>query len=133
MTKNIYQDTASNTMTGANIEANILDQAGMKMRIVQKNWKGAESFRDLNDALQFNKKIWHLFQIDVSKNTNDLPKDIRQNILSISIFIKKISLKIMANSDVDKLTTLIQINESLACGLRSEPINSKLSEQVCTQ
>ena len=130
MNKNLYQDTASNTMTGANIEANILDQAGMKMRIVQKNWKGAESFRDLDDALQFNQKIWHLFQVDVHKNTNNLPKDIRQNLLSISIFVKKMTLQIMANSDVDKLTTLIQINESLASGLRSRPENAKKLEQV---
>ena len=130
MTKNLYQDTASNTMTGPNIEANILDQAGMKMRIVQKNWKGAESFRDLNEALQFNQKIWHLFQIDVYKNTNDLPKDIRQNLLSISIFIKKLTLQIMAGSDVDKLTTLIQINESLASGLRCRPENSNKTEHV---
>ena len=130
MNKNLYQDTASNTMTGANIEANILDQAGMKMRIVQKNWKGAESFRDLDDALQFNQKIWHLFQVDVHKNTNNLPKDIRQNLLSISIFVKKMTFQIMANSDVDKLTTLIQINESLASGLRSRPESAKKLEQV---
>ena len=130
MTKNLYQDTASNTMTGPNIEANILDQAGMKMRIVQKNWKGAESFRDLDEALQFNQKIWHLFQIDVYRNTNNLPRDIRQNLLSISIFIKKITLQIMASSDVDKLTTLIQINESLASGLRCRPENSKKIEHV---
>lgn len=119
MVKNPYAENASQTLTGSQIEASVLEQAALKLRKVQKNWdtEGFDRFQQLDTAIQFNQKIWTVFQADVGKDTNKLPKEIRENLLSLSIFIRKNSLDIIADPKPEKLNTLIKINESLAGGL----------------
>ncbi len=52
---------------------------------------------------------------------NPLPKELREDILSLSTFIDKRIIDIMAFPSPEKLTTIININMSLAFGLRGEP------------
>lgn len=121
MVKNPYSDNASQTLTGTQIEAAVLDQAAMKMRKIQVNWdkEGFDKFGQLDHAIQFNQKIWTVFQAEIGKDATGLSKEIRENILSLSVFIRKTSLEIMADPKPEKLNTLIKINEALAGGLNS--------------
>ena len=121
MLKNPYIENHSQTLKGADIEAEILEQAAMKMRKVHKNWEKEEQFQMMDAALQFNQKIWNLFQADIGKNTNNLPDEIRQNILSLSVYVRKTTLQLLSEPSASKLNSLIQINESLANGLKAKP------------
>lgn len=130
MLKNPYIENRSQTLQGADIEAEILEQAAMKMRKVHKNWEQRDQFQAMDVALQFNQKIWNLFQADIGKNTNNLPDEIRQNILSLSVYVRKTTLQLLSEPSPSKLSSLIQINESLATGLKAKP--EKASKQVAS-
>lgn len=114
-----YEKTRRETVSGREIEATVLEKAAVNLRKVQKNWKEGIFSRELDEALKFNQKIWDIFQSDWQNPNSALPLEIRQNLLSLSVFIRKTSLEIMADPEPSKLRAIIQINENLAKGLRS--------------
>ena len=68
-------------------------------------------------ALRLNWRLWTIIQADVSSDGSPLPNDIRQNILSLSVFIDKHTVKALADADESKLRVLIDINRNIAAGL----------------
>jgi flagellar protein FlaF len=69
--------------------------------------------------LRFNQRIWDIFYSDWQSPRNTLPKEIKQDLLSLSIFVRRKTLDIMAYPESRKLDILVQINENLAKGLRA--------------
>lgn len=85
------------------------------------NW-GADSLSErLNEAVKFNQLIWSIFQAELAKEDNPLPKRLREDILNLSIFMDKRMFDIIAYPAPEKLKILIDINLNLAAGLRSAP------------
>ncbi len=68
-------------------------------------------------ALRLNWRLWTIIQADVSSTENPLPDDIRQNILSLSVFIDKHTVNALAEPSGRKLRVLIDINRNIAAGL----------------
>lgn len=68
-------------------------------------------------ALRLNWRLWTIFQADVSSDGSPLPDEIRQNILSLSVFIDRHTVKALAEPDAGKLRVLIDINRNIAAGL----------------
>ncbi len=114
-----YEKSRKETVPGREIEAAVLEKAAINFRRVQQNWKGETFSRELDEAIQFNNRVWNIFQADWQNPNSPLPKEIRQNLLSLSVFIRKSSIEILTDPSPQKLNILIQINESLASGLRS--------------
>ena len=116
---NAYGKVRKQTVSGREIEASVLEKGAIRLRRCQENWKGAKFDRDLDEALRFNQRVWDIFNSDWQSPQNSLPKEIRQDLLSLSVFVRKKTLDIMAYPEARKLDVLIQINENLAKGLRS--------------
>jgi flagellar protein FlaF len=116
---NAYEKVRKQTVSGREIEASVLEKGAIRLRRCQENWKGAKFDRDLDEALRFNQRVWDIFNSDWQSPQNSLPKEIRQDLLSLSVFVRKKTLDIMAYPEARKLDVLIQINENLAKGLRS--------------
>jgi flagellar protein FlaF len=55
------------------------------------------------------------------KDENPLPVEIRNNILTLSLFVDKRIIDVMANPEPEKLKIVIDINLNLAAGLRGSP------------
>jgi len=72
---------------------------------------------DYRAALRLNWRLWTIIQADVSSDGSPLPDEIRQNILSLSVFIDKHTVKVLAEPDESKLRVLIDINRNIAAGL----------------
>jgi flagellar protein FlaF len=72
-------------------------------------------------ALRLNWRLWTIFQSDVSEAENPLPDDIKQNILSLSVFVDKHTVDALANPGSRKLKVLIDINRNIASGLMISP------------
>lgn len=70
-------------------------------------------------ALRLNSKLWSIFQAEVTRDDNLLPRQIRQDVLSLSLFVDKRTKDIMCFPEPEKLTILININLNLAAGLSS--------------
>jgi flagellar biosynthesis activator protein FlaF len=72
---------------------------------------------DYRAALRLNWRLWTIIQADVSSDGSPLPDEIRRNILSLSVFIDKHTVKALADPDERKLRVLIDINRNIAAGL----------------
>jgi len=72
----------------------------------------------LDEALRHNQFVWSIFQGELMKEDNPLPKQLRQDILSLSAFIDKRIYEIMSYPAPEKLTVIINLNLNLAAGLR---------------
>jgi flagellar protein FlaF len=121
MLKNPYSDynaMTQETLSGRELEAHVLTKAANKLRSCKSNWNHPGQKEALNEALKYNQKVWTFFQSELSANENELPKDVRQDLLNLSIFIDRHTLNVMSFPDADKLNVLIDINMNIATGLR---------------
>lgn len=75
---------------------------------------------DINNILiqtRLNWRIWTIFQSELVDPDCQVPKEIRENLLSLSNFIDKRSADIIGNPSANKLNVLININRQIGAGL----------------
>ena len=113
-----YHKTQKATMSGRELEALVLTKAAQKLKDCQARWTQADRDARLDEALRFNQKVWSVFQGELSKADNPLPRKLREDILSLSAFVDRRVFEVLAYPSPDKLTALININMNLAAGLR---------------
>lgn len=71
----------------------------------------------LRQALSLNQRLWTIFQTSMVDPECPLPKDIRDNVLALSIIVDRQTFDRLIDLDVDKLDRLIDINRAVATGL----------------
>jgi flagellar protein FlaF len=113
-----YENVSKMTMPGREIEAAVLTKAARKLKACQENWNTGDWEVKLEGALKFNQRIWSIFQDDLMRDDNPLPKNLRLDILRLSNFIDRRILETMAYPSPEKLNIIISINDNLAAGLR---------------
>ena len=91
-------------------------KAARKLQAVKDNW--TESQSELDDALTFNRRLWSILATSATHADNPLPREIKQNIGSLAVFIFSHTLSIQKDSAPERLNSLIQINKLIAEGLR---------------
>ena len=79
-------------------------------------------------ALKFNQLLWTIIQADIVDKANQLPPQLKANILSLSIFVDKQTIKALADADAGHLEPLISINKNLAEGLLTKPGEDMVAE-----
>lgn len=102
-------------------EARVLSQGAVKLKICLNNWEGKSFRNQLTDALVYNNKIWTLFQSELSKKHSHQPDDIRNNLLKLSIYIKRQISAAMGSPTISIIENLININLLIARGLETSP------------
>jgi len=115
-----YQTIDNSTMSGREIEARVLTDAALKLKQCQKEWESANRNAELDAALRYNQKVWSVFQVELEREDNPLPLNIRQNLLRLIGFVDKRIFDTMAFPEREKLSMMIQINENIAAGLRAQ-------------
>lgn len=118
---NTYATMQKEHLSGRELEASVLTRAGIMLKQVQDNWDSSERDAKLLEAIKFNQKVWSFFQAELSDPENPLPKNLREDILNLSLFIDKRLFEVMANPDKDKLQIVIDIDFNIAAGLRTAP------------
>ncbi len=116
-----YRNMQKATLSGRELEAEVLSKAALKLKFCQNNWEALNRDEMLDEALKFNQKIWTLFQSELAKPENPLPKKLRENLLNLSMFIDKRIFEIMSFPSPEKLNAIIEINLNIAAGLRVSP------------
>ena len=117
-----YQDVEKATISGRETEARVLNKAAQKLKNCQDNWDAADREEKLDEALRFNQRIWSIFQGELSRDENPLPKQLRRDLLRLSAFIDRRIFETMAYPSAEKLTAVININNNIAAGLRGSPV-----------
>jgi flagellar protein FlaF len=116
-----YETVSKMTMPGRDIEAAVLTKAAHKLKTCQEHWDNADRDELLEEALNFNQRIWSIFQSELSSEDNPLPKKLRLDIIRLSTIIDKRIFETMAEPSPEKLNIIININNNLAAGLRGSP------------
>jgi len=118
-----YKSVDKVTMSGRDVEAEVLSKAAIKLKACQDNWDIDQKEREtgLKQALDYNQRIWTIFQGELSSDNNPLPVEIRRDLLRLSAFIDKRTLELTAFPEKEKLNILIAINQNIAAGLRQTP------------
>lgn len=118
---NAYTNLQKETLSGRELEASVLSRAGLMLKSVKDNWGAPDREHKLLEAVKFNQKVWSFFQAELSDPENPLPKNLREDILNLSIFIDKRLFEILAFPDSEKLSIIIDIDFNIAAGLRTTP------------
>jgi len=116
-----YRNMQKATLSGRDLEAEVLSKAAYKLKYCQNNWDDPEREEMLDEALKYNQKIWTLFQSELAKDENPLPQKLKEDLLSLSAFIDKRIFEIMSFPSPEKLNAIININLNIAAGLKGSP------------
>ena len=116
-----YRAVQKSTISGRELEASVLTQAALRLTDCQNNWDAEDRDIRLDEAVRYNQKVWSIFQSELSKPDNPLPRKLREDILNLSLFIDKRIFEILTSPALEKLAVLININLNLAAGLRGSP------------
>lgn len=125
MTHKAYQTTQNSTETASQTEYRLFTDVTRALMDV----KGADLLdQKLHDALHWNRQMWSAYATDCAVEGNQLPKALRAQIISISIFVGKHS-SLVARGQED-IQSLIDINRNIMEGLALQAENQrKLMEQ----
>ena len=116
-----YNSVNKSTMSGRDVEAEVLTKAALKLKECQDNWSENGQGAKLEAALKFNQRVWTIFQAELEKPENPLPHPLKVDLLRLSAFIDQRTFETMAYPAPEKLTILININHNIAAGLRIRP------------
>ncbi len=114
-----YVSTAKMSMSDREVEASALSKAALLLQRCEQNWDALDRERELAEALEFNQKLWSIFQSSLMQPDHPMPFPLRHSLLRLAAFIDKRVFESMAYPSPDKLGVMIRINQNLAEGLRS--------------
>ncbi|MCW9033247.1 MAG: flagellar biosynthesis regulator FlaF [Alphaproteobacteria bacterium] len=113
-----YAQTHSSALKGASAEGEALGKAS---RLLEKARLNPQDNVALAHALQFNQKLWTIFQADLADERNPLPDDLKTDLLSLSLFmdqtIAELSQGPTTQIITESLQAMIDINRSLATAI----------------
>jgi flagellar protein FlaF len=115
-----YRNVEKATLSQRDLEATVLTKAALQLQSIKENWAREYHQAQLEDALNYNQRVWTFFQAELTVEDNPLPDEIKQNLLSLSVFIDRRTFETLAYPAPEKLDALININLNVAAGLRGE-------------
>jgi flagellar protein FlaF len=110
-----YKNVARQTSSPRELEATLLLQAAARLQSVHDAWDGSRGL--LDDALLYNRKLWSVFLSEMTDANNPMPKNLRENVANIGLFVMNHTVTVMNNPRPDQLGSLININREIAAGL----------------
>jgi flagellar biosynthesis activator protein FlaF len=110
-----YKEMSNVVGSPREVEANLLYQSASRLQAIQDHWE--EKAKDLREALRNNRRLWTIFLTSVTSAENPLPKEIRENVANLGLFVISHTLLVEADPHSDRLSVLIGINRNVAAGL----------------
>lgn len=114
-----YAETEVSGMNQVELESRALIKTAARLNQIKENWE--QNLGDLDEALEKNRRLRTIIAGAMSDNSSPQPKELRQNLLSLSVFVFKRTLEIMADPKPESLDILININMNIARGLSEKP------------
>ena len=111
-----YAQQQKRNLSPREVEAMAFTKAALLLEEAKQKTGNIEEY---SKALRFNHLLWTIIQADLTEPENQLPNEIKANVMSLSIFVDKQTTKAMRSSSAADLDVLININRNLAAGLRA--------------
>jgi flagellar protein FlaF len=118
------------SMSDREVEASALTKAALLLKTCQESWDAPDRESRLTEALEFNQKLWSIFEASLLDANHPFPPTLRQHLLRLGSFIDSRIFDVMAYPAREKLTVIIQINQNLAMGLREGDSRQQESNQA---
>ena len=99
-------------------EAWALSEASRRLVVASKTEDQGKSLRE---ALMLNQRLWTIFQSAMTEAECPLPKEIRDNVLTLSMMMDRQILQRLGDLDASKLQPILDINRCVADGLAQKP------------
>ena len=122
-----YAHTQKSSMSSREIEAMAFTKAALKLEDTKKSLDDYDAYAS---ALKFNQLLWTIIQADIVDQDNQLPDQLKANILSLSIFVDRQTIKALADTSEKHLDVLININKNLAEGLLAQTEHPEIDASV---
>jgi flagellar protein FlaF len=74
----------------------------------------------LREALRLNQRLWSIFQAAITEPDCPLPKDVRENVLALSLMVDRHSVARLVDLDGSKIGPILDINRAIAEGLSAK-------------
>ncbi|MCB1508721.1 MAG: flagellar biosynthesis regulator FlaF [Hyphomicrobiaceae bacterium] len=113
-----YGRTSQQTVNPRELEAALLIKAAARLQSVIDDWENASP--TLDEALQYNRKLWSVFVDAVTRSDCPLPAQVAQNIANLGLFVFNQTIALQVQPDENKVRSLITINCEIAGGLRGQ-------------
>jgi flagellar protein FlaF len=110
-----YKNVARQSSNPRELEATLLLQAAARLQTVHDSWDDDKS--QLDEALLYNRKLWSVFLSEMTDVNNPMPKDLRQNVANIGLFVMNHTVTVLNDPRPERLGSLININREIAAGL----------------
>ncbi len=117
-----YTQTQKSAMPPREVEAMAFTKAALMLDEARGQLDDYDAYAA---ALKFNQLLWTIIQADIVDKANQLPAQLKANILSLSIFVDKQTVKALSDTDAEHLDVLININKNLAEGLLTKPADQE--------
>ena len=89
---------------------------------------GAKDIRRLVDAIDWNRRLWSVLAADCSAEGNQLPNELRAQIISLSLWVSRYSSAVVQQGE--EIEPLIYVNKNIMAGLadRAQNVSAKTAE-----
>lgn len=86
------------------------------------NWNAPDRDTRLSVAMEENHAIWRDLQESLAREDLDLPLEVRQNLLILSVYAEGKLSEFSEYQNMDKLGPLIALTRNLAASLKDWPV-----------
>ncbi len=115
MSYQAYQSARTSAETSSQVEYRLLAQVTSALMVAQeKDYSGTQ----LVDSLDWNRRVWSTFSNDCGTKGNNLPAQLRANIISLALWVSKHSSKVVQKKA--EIEDLIKINRLIMEGLADQ-------------
>lgn len=95
-------------------------KAAARLQLIKDDWDEL-SLAEIDDALIYNRKLWTVLVSSATSPESELPLEIKNNVGSLAVFVFKQTMNVITSQDPEKLSSMININRTIAEGLRTGP------------
>jgi len=114
MTLKAYQNTQRIAENSRDTEYRLFGQVTGALIDAEK---GRPSGGRVIDAIDWNRRLWRTLAADCLDERNQLPKELRAKIVSLSLWVTKYSKRVMREGA--EITPLIEVNRTIMQGLEN--------------
>jgi flagellar protein FlaF len=112
-----YRQPAQQGGSPRETEGRALMEAARRLSVAKDN-PGDKAA--LVDVVRLNWRLWTIFQSDLSEPDNDLPAELRNNMLKLCNYVDKRTVEILSSPTPEAIDVLININRNIASGLLAD-------------
>lgn len=110
-----YANIAQKTANPRDVEAQLLIRAANRLQSIVAGQ--VEDIEEMREALRYNRKLWTILSTSATAAGNPLPRQIKENIGNIALFVLPHCVELEHVPDPQRMTSLVNINREIAAGL----------------